>query len=174
MSKKPTHLPRRDFLKLAGGAAIGTAGPAFRLHAAKSDLGKLGYVVGEATGDKVGMMVLADGGNAMDAIVAAALTAAVAAPASTGIGGYGMSAVIATAGGKRIVAIDGNSTAPAAMRADTFRPGPDGKLPDGFSSSNWLSSTGWLSAGCPVFLPVYNSSSISSELAAFVNWFSPQ
>lgn len=149
MSKRQTHLRRRDVLQLAGTTALGTACSLFRLDAAQSVASEIGHVVGETTGERVGMTVLADGGNAMDAIVAAALTAAVAAPASTGIGGFGMCAVIATEGGKRIVAIDGNSAAPAAMRADTFQPGPDGKLPDGLSSSNWLSSTGWLSAGVP-------------------------
>lgn len=41
-------------------------------------------MVGELTGQKFGMQVLADGGNAVDAIVAAALVATVAAPASAG------------------------------------------------------------------------------------------
>ncbi len=122
------------------------------LLGAESAAGGLGCVVGEATGEKVGMQVLAGGGNAIDAVVAAALTAAVAAPASAGIGGFGMCAVIAHDGGKRLIAIDGNSAAPAAMRADTFRPDPDGKLPDGLNKTQWLSSTGWLSAGVPGIL----------------------
>ena len=92
------------------------------------------------------MQILADGGNAIDAIVAAALTAAVAAPYQTGIGGYGLSAVFALEGGKGIVAIDGNSTAPAAMRADTFQPGADGRVP------GRVNEIGWLAAGVPGIL----------------------
>jgi gamma-glutamyltranspeptidase/glutathione hydrolase len=38
------------------------------------------------------------------------------------------------------------------MRADTFRPGADGKLPDGIDPTQWLTSTGWLSAGVPGIL----------------------
>ena len=93
--------------------------------------------------------MLADGGNAIDAVVAAALAACVAAPHSVGIGGYGMSAVIAFEGGRRLIAIDGNTTAPAAMRADMFRPDAKGKLPRGFSQADPYDSTGWLFAGVP-------------------------
>jgi gamma-glutamyltranspeptidase/glutathione hydrolase len=146
---KSTLITRRELLKVTGAAALGFVGGPRRLQASESGPGEYGYVVGEATGEKVGMQVLADGGNAIDAVVAAALTAAVAAPASAGIGGFGMCAVIAHEGGRRLIAIDGNSAAPAAMRADTFRPGPDGKLPEGFNKTQWLSSTGWFSAGVP-------------------------
>ena len=60
-----------------------------------------------------GMQTLRAGGNAFDAIVAAALTATIAAPYQAGIGGYGGSAMLATAGGKRITAIEFNSMAPS-------------------------------------------------------------
>ncbi|MBM3891541.1 MAG: hypothetical protein FJ388_20710, partial [Verrucomicrobia bacterium] len=140
---KSMLLSRRELLKLAGAAAVGSVCAPRLLPAAEPATGGLGYVVGEKTGEKIGMKVLAEGGNAVDAIVAAALTAAVAAPASAGIGGYIMFAVLALDGGKRIIAIDGNSTAPAAMRADTFKPGPDGKVPGA------VNATGWLSAGVP-------------------------
>lgn len=105
-----------------------------------------GAVIGEPRGELVGMRVLAQGGNAIDAIVAAALTAAVSAPSSTGIGGYGMCAVIAVESGRRIVAIDGNSTAPMALRAETFLRGADGRI------LNRANETGWLSAGVPGIL----------------------
>src|SRR4051812_607091 len=67
-----------------------------------------GAVVGENTGMRVGEKVLAEGGNAVDAAVAAMLAACVAAPARSGIGGYGGFMVIASAGGKRVTAIDFN------------------------------------------------------------------
>jgi gamma-glutamyltranspeptidase/glutathione hydrolase len=139
------HTTRRQFLAL-GGAALGTSLASSILIGADRPVSPHGDVVGEPTAEKVGLRMLADGGNAMDAIVAAALTAAVAAPHQTGIGGYGMSAIVAFDGGKRIVAIDGNSTAPAAMSADTFQPAADGKVP------GRVNETGWLAAGVPGIL----------------------
>jgi gamma-glutamyltranspeptidase/glutathione hydrolase len=140
---KPTLLSRRELLRLTGAAVAECACTSRVLLAGATAADKHGYVVGETTGRKIGMKVLADGGNAIDAVVAAALTVAVASPHQTGIGGYGMSAIIALGGGQRIVAVDGNSAAPAAMRAETFQPGPDGKVPGG------LNNSGWLSAGVP-------------------------
>jgi gamma-glutamyltranspeptidase/glutathione hydrolase len=52
--------------------------------------------------EKVGAQVLKDGGNAVDALVAAALTAAVAAPHQTGIGGYGGHMIVALKNGEKI------------------------------------------------------------------------
>jgi len=144
-----SSLSRRELLKLSGAAALGLVCPLRPESGSGRAVARYGCVVGEKTGEKAGMRVLADGGNAIDAVVAAALTAAVAAPSSAGIGGYGMSAVVAVDGGRRIAAVDGNSAAPAAMRADIFQPGPDGKVPDGFDTARSLSSTGWLSAGVP-------------------------
>ncbi len=139
-------LSRRELLKLTGAAAAGVLRAHRPLLAAAPGDDELGCVVGHPTGEQVGMKVLADGGNAIDAVVAAALAAAVAAPNQTGIGGYGMHAAIAIRDGERIAAIDGNSAAPAAMRADTFKPGPNGKVPGG------VNQTGWLSAGVPGIL----------------------
>lgn len=142
----PSLLSRRRLLKLAGAAAAGSVCVPRLLRAAAPAENERGCVLGQPAGEQVGMSVLADGGNAIDAIVAAALAAAVAAPNQTGIGGYGMHAAIAIRGGERIAAIDGNSAAPAAMRADTFQPGADGKVPGG------VNETGWLAAGVPGIL----------------------
>src|SRR4051794_33380666 len=65
-----------------------------------------GAIRGEPTAEKVGQQVLAAGGNAVDAIVAAALTAAVVVPHQTGIGGYGGHATLAVDGGRRMTSID--------------------------------------------------------------------
>ncbi len=140
------QINRRTVLRCAtGGILAGSIVPRV-LYSAERPESPHGYVIGEPTAEKVGAQVLADGGNAIDAIVAAALTAAVAAPHQTGIGGYGLHGVFAIDGGKRIVAVDGNSAAPAAMRADTFRPDANGKVP------GRVNEFGWLAAGVPGIL----------------------
>jgi len=105
-----------------------------------------GVLSGEPTAAKVAARVFADGGNAIDAIVAGALAAAVAAPHQTGIGGYGATAVFAVDGGKRVVALDANTAAPAAMRADIFQPNDRGEVP------GHINENGWLAAGVPGIL----------------------
>ena len=61
----------------------------------------------------------------------------------TGVGGYGGVLMIAPADGRPPRAIDFNTAAPAAMRADIFQPGPDGKVP------GQINDRGWLAAGVP-------------------------
>jgi gamma-glutamyltranspeptidase/glutathione hydrolase len=66
-----------------------------------------------------GLEVLRNGGNAVDAAVAAAATLGVTEPYSAGIGGGGFM-VIYLASQRRVVTIDGRETAPAAFREDSF------------------------------------------------------
>jgi hypothetical protein len=70
---KTNLISRRGLLKLTGAAALGAVSASRRSLGAEPAAGGFGCVVGEATGEKVGMQVLADGGNAIDAVVAAAL-----------------------------------------------------------------------------------------------------
>jgi gamma-glutamyltranspeptidase / glutathione hydrolase len=63
--------------------------------------------------------VLRDGGNAVDAAVAAAATLGVTEAYSAGIGGGGFM-VVYLAGRRRVVTIDGRETAPAAFAEDSF------------------------------------------------------
>lgn len=105
-----------------------------------------GAVIGETTGEKVGQRVLADGGNAVDAIVAAALACTVAAPHQTGAGGYGAHGMFAVDGGKTLWALDANSAAPMALRADAFQPDAEGNVP------GKVNEHGWLAAGVPGIL----------------------
>ena len=137
MFRKPN---RREFLSWTTAAALAGS---HQLRAADGPESPHGYVVGEPTAAQVGDRILAEGGNAIDAIVAGALAAAVAAPFQTGIGGYGGSATLAVDGGRTIVSIDFNSTAPAAARAEMFQRGRDGKLP------RVANQHGWLAAGVP-------------------------
>jgi gamma-glutamyltranspeptidase/glutathione hydrolase len=90
----------------------------------------------------MGYEMLGKGGNAIDAAVTAALTAAVVEPASCGVAGYGTHITIARADGK-VTCIDGNSMAPQAAQADMFEPDEAGQVP---GKVNYY---GWLSAGIP-------------------------
>ena len=101
-----------------------------------------GMVVGNPEGALAGHRIIADGGNAVDGIVAAALTSGVVALNACGIGGYGGHMTIAMKG-KPVRVIDFNSTAPAAARHDMFEVDADGRVP------GRVNSVGWLAAGVP-------------------------
>src|SRR5213082_1315042 len=97
------------------------------VHAGSADLVKQSVAVGKggavasvnllATAE--GTRVLRDGGNAVDAAVAAAAVLGVAEPFSSGIGGGGFM-VIYDARHHRVTTIDSRETAPEAYRADVF------------------------------------------------------
>jgi len=99
-------------------------------------------VRGRTTDARVSFFPVPDG-NAIDAAVATALIAAVQAPSQTGIGGYGLTAMVSLNGGQQILAVDANSTAPQSMSHDIFSPGPDGSVP------GRKNDVGWLAAGVP-------------------------
>ena len=69
---------------------------------------------------EAGLRVLQQGGNAIDAVVAAAFTGFVVEPASCGVGGYGRLAVWLADRGE-FVTIDHYVRAPAAARPDLFK-----------------------------------------------------
>jgi gamma-glutamyltranspeptidase / glutathione hydrolase len=123
-------LSRRAALALTGKAALAGALTANHAFAADATKENIGAIAGEPTAEKVGRELLARGGNAVDAAVAAALAAGVASPHNCGPGGYGGHMVLALDGGRKITAIDFNSAAPAAMGTD-------------------VQEFGWLSAGVP-------------------------
>lgn len=135
---------RRDVLRLAGTAAVaGALTPRFSFAANAVAPSATGTVVGNAVAARLGEQVLRDGGNAIDAAITAAFAATVCAQSSCGIGGYGGHAVIALAGGKKITAIDFNSTAPAAARGDMF------PLDEKGAVKGQINTFGWLAAGVP-------------------------
>jgi gamma-glutamyltranspeptidase/glutathione hydrolase len=68
---------------------------------------------------QAGATMLEEGGNAVDAAVAAAFAVCVANPSSCGIGGGGF-AVVYDARERRVVALDFRETAPAALRQEMF------------------------------------------------------
>lgn len=132
-------ISRRNFL--AGSSSL-AAGFYFapRLRAASA---QRGVVIGDPFAEQAGARIFQQGGTAVDAIIAGALAAAVTALNQTGIGGFGCTGMFALDGGKKIIALDGNSTAPAAMRPDTFKLDDKGKVP------GRVNEIGWLAAGVP-------------------------
>jgi gamma-glutamyltranspeptidase/glutathione hydrolase len=131
---------RRSFLTVAGGT-LAAAAAAQALGGDPASHGR-GLVIGFAEAAQAGNGVLADGGNAVDAIAAAALVAGVVAVSRCGIGGYGGHMTIGLPNGK-VTSIDFNSEAPAAARPDMFKVDEKGRVKGG------VNLHGWLSAGVP-------------------------
>jgi gamma-glutamyltranspeptidase/glutathione hydrolase len=129
---------RREMLKLTGGLVAVNAVTTRPPLAEAQETVTRGLVSGGPRAAAVGQQVLNEGGNAIDAAVAAALAAAVGAPAACGIGGYGGHMVIALAGGKKITAIDFNSTAPAAAKAEMFPADANGAVRDRINEFGWI------------------------------------
>ncbi|MGY2084039.1 gamma-glutamyltransferase [Blastococcus sp. SYSU DS0539] len=100
----------------APGDHPGTAPPEKRALAVGTG-GAVATVDPDAT--RVGLDVLAAGGNAADAAVAAAAALGVTEPYSAGIGGGGFFVYYDAATGE-VTTIDGRETAPLAMGADAF------------------------------------------------------
>lgn len=135
-----THHSRRTFLLKAAAASLApTVAPRLLVGALRSESSN-GYVVGEPGVEGIGAKILAEGGNAFDALVATTLAGAIMQPHQTGIGGYAVHAMIAHDGGRKLTALDANSTAPAAMSADIFKPGADGKVPGRVNEHGWLAT----------------------------------
>ncbi len=133
---------RRDALTLAGGALLAADRLSRPGVAAPLDAGR-GLVVGNVHAAKAGMEVLAEGGNAIDAAVAAGLAAGVSSVQMCGIGGYGGHLVIALSGGNKVTAIDFNTAAPAAARPEMFPLDEQGGV------KGEINTFGWLAAGVP-------------------------
>jgi len=134
----PSSFDRRAFLRIVGLSSVAAGFPAFGQSPPKTS----GLVLGHPEGAATGLEALSAGGNAMDAAVTAALVAGVVAVPMCGIGGYGGHMIIAKPDGK-VSAIDFNSAAPAAARADMFPLNDKGQVKGG------INIHGWLAAGVP-------------------------
>ncbi len=132
-------LNRRLFLASVGGVA--SAGWLRGTQA--EDVRDKGIVVGHPEAAAAGNAALSAGGNAVDAIVTAALVAGVVAIPSTGIGGYGGHLIIAGLPENRVTAIDFNSNAPASFKPDQFGASETGDVP------GKINTFGWLAVGVP-------------------------
>jgi gamma-glutamyltranspeptidase/glutathione hydrolase len=126
---------------LAGSVTAGVLDPRPAFGQPRRTAGN-GVVSGHTEGAAAGERIMAEGGNAVDAIVAAALVAGVVDIAACGPGGYGGHMTIAMVN-RPVRVIDFNSTAPAAARHDMFDTAPDGSVP------GRVNEIGWLSAGVP-------------------------
>ncbi|MGK5172361.1 gamma-glutamyltransferase [Geodermatophilus sp. CPCC 205761] len=119
----PRRAPTLFALAALATGVVTTAGPA----AAAPTTEKVPLAIGTggavATVDldatRVGLEVLADGGNAADAAVAAAAALGVTEPYSAGVGGGGFFLYYDAAAGT-VSSIDGRETAPQAMGPDAF------------------------------------------------------
>ncbi len=141
----PRSFTRREMLDLSGKVLVAAA-LAPQLGFARDEnppSDTQGAVVGDPIAAKLGEQVLRDGGNAIDAAITAAFAAGICSPSKCGVGGYGGHAIIGLAGGKKITAIDFNSTAPAAARPDMYPLNDQGLV------IGAVNSMGWLAAGVP-------------------------
>jgi gamma-glutamyltranspeptidase / glutathione hydrolase len=74
---------------------------------------------------EAGVRMLEEGGNAVDAVVAAGFTGHVVEPANCGLGGYGHMALF-LAETRQLVSVDHSVRAPAAAKPDMFEVDPSG------------------------------------------------
>ena len=93
-----------------------------------------------------GAEMLAAGGNAVDAAVAALFALSVVEPMMVGIFGAGHAHLLLADG--RHTALDGYTTAPAAARPDMYRPLSD-TWPDYMEATDRENRVGWRSVGVP-------------------------
>jgi gamma-glutamyltranspeptidase/glutathione hydrolase len=93
-------------------------------------------VSGQLQAAEAGKVVLAGGGNAVDAIIAAAWVAAVVAVPGTGVAGYGGHLVVAKPNGT-VAAIDFNTSAPANLKPDTFVADDRGNVKGDTNTYGW-------------------------------------
>src|SRR5262245_48903339 len=103
-------------------------------------------VTNHPLGSAAGAEMLAAGGNAVDAAIAALFALTVVEPMMVGIFGAGMTHLRLADG--RHTAIDNYSVAPAAAHPDTFRPMSD-TWPDYLRAEGDVNSLGVLSVGVP-------------------------
>ena len=147
-------MDRRQFLgtaALLAGTATGLRAdekPVSKPRTGKHLAGKGLCIAPDLRAAEIGAEILHRGGNAFDALIAAAFLEAVISPANCGIGGYAATGIAFDAKTGNVVAIDANAVAPAAAMPEMFpvisSPGSfDYKLP------NARHRTGALSVAVP-------------------------
>lgn len=140
MSNQPFSFSRRSFIAQSGGLIATSLSSSSWVRADLRPQVESGYVVGEPVVEGIGARILADGGNAVDAIIATALAGAITQPHQTGVGGYATQGMFAMDGGRRIAAVDANTVAPEAFTKDIFKPDEKGRVPGGQDFRGWLAT----------------------------------
>lgn len=163
--KTAPRYTRRELLQRTGAAALGGM-LAPHVFAASPSAATRGAIVGDLAAAKAGEKILAEGGNAIDAAIATAFAAGICSPSNCGVGGYGGHAMIGLAGGKKITAIDFNSAAPQAARADMFPLDAAGRVKGNANIHGWLAAgvPGTL-AGLELVLTRYGTRSLRQVMA---------
>jgi gamma-glutamyltranspeptidase/glutathione hydrolase len=139
----PVQVRVLRWLAVLAVVTVGTAASQDHPHIARSARGMV--ATAHPLGTDAAVAVFRQGGNAIDAAVAAALTLGVVDGSNSGIGG-GCLILIRAADGA-VAAIDGRETAPAAAHPEMY-------LVDGKADTS-LSQTGALAAGVPGALAAY-------------------
>lgn len=122
------------------------AGTLFTLEKQPATASRGMVVTNHPLGSAAGAEMLAAGGNAVDAAIAALFALTVVEPMMVGIFGAGMTHLRLADG--RHTAIDHYSVAPAGARPDTYRPLSD-TWPDYLRAEGDVNSVGVLSVGVP-------------------------
>jgi len=131
---------RRRFIAQSCGLIAASFATSSWVRAELRPASQIGYVVGEPVVEGIGAKILADGGNAVDALIATALAGAITQPHQTGVGGYASQGMFAMDGGRRIAALDANTVAPEAFTKDTFKPDANGRVEGGKNNHGWLAT----------------------------------
>ncbi len=139
----PAKYDRREMLRLTGQTAALLAVLPSSVFGRSNGRPVSGVLVGEPAVAAVANKIFADGGNAIDAVIAAALAAGITSPSKCGIGGYGGAMMIGRAGNHKVTCIDFDSMAPMAARPDMYPLDAHGNV------VGKVNALGWLAAGVP-------------------------
>ena len=118
---------------------------------------------------QAGLKMLMDGGNAVDAAVAAAATLNVVEPGSTGIGGD-MFALIWDSKARKVVALNGSGRQAAAANVDDVRKAGFGAIPNDGPGSWFAVSTPGTTHGWEAALEHYGRMKLAEVLAPAIDY----
>jgi gamma-glutamyltranspeptidase/glutathione hydrolase len=123
---------------------------------------------------EAGTAILRAGGNALDAVIACALTQGVVDPIMCGLGGLGILHLLDPSSGAHVV-LDGLSVSPAACRENMWADRFEGDCPDGFGYivGDNLNELGHSSVTAPGILRVLGQAYAQHGRAGWASLFEP-